>query len=145
MDLPAGRMVGVIGPDGVGKSTLFSLVAGARAIQSGRIEVLGGDMADARHRRRVCPRIAYMPQGLGKNLGRGCASCWTGWAQRCPCRHRRPLIAAERSDITPHYQTRGRRPSHAPSLPPIASTAERPLDHGPCSPASAPSRPGSRP
>jgi len=66
--LPAGRMVGVIGPDGVGKSILFSLVAGARAIQSGRIEVLGGDMADARHRRRVCPRIAYMPQGLGKNL-----------------------------------------------------------------------------
>ena len=61
-------MVGVIGPDGVGKSTLFSLVAGARAIQSGRIEVLGGDMADARHRRRVCPRIAYMPQGLGRNL-----------------------------------------------------------------------------
>ena len=68
LDLPAGRMVGVIGPDGVGKSTLFSLVAGARAIQSGRIEVLGGDMADARHRRRVCPRIAYMPQGLGRNL-----------------------------------------------------------------------------
>jgi ribosome-dependent ATPase len=68
LDLPASRMVGAIGPDGVGKSTLFSLVAGARALQSGRIEVLGGDMADARHRRRVCPRIAYMPQGLGRNL-----------------------------------------------------------------------------
>ena len=25
-------------------------------------------MADARHRAHVCPRIAYMPQGLGKNL-----------------------------------------------------------------------------
>ena len=25
-------------------------------------------MADARHRRNVCPHIAYMPQGLGKNL-----------------------------------------------------------------------------
>ncbi len=68
LDLPAGSMVGVIGPDGVGKSSLFSLVAGARAIQAGRIEVLGGDMADARHRRAVCPRVAYMPQGLGKNL-----------------------------------------------------------------------------
>jgi ribosome-dependent ATPase len=68
LDLPAGRMIGVIGPDGVGKSTLFSLVAGARAIQSGKIEVLGGDMADAQHRREVGPRIAYMPQGLGKNL-----------------------------------------------------------------------------
>ena len=68
LDFPAGCMVGVIGPDGVGKSSLFSLVAGARAIQSGEIEVLGGDMADAGHRSAVCPRVAYMPQGLGKNL-----------------------------------------------------------------------------
>jgi ribosome-dependent ATPase len=68
LDLPAGQTVGLIGPDGVGKSSLFSLIAGARAIQEGRIEVLGGDMADARHREIVCPRIAYMPQGLGKNL-----------------------------------------------------------------------------
>jgi ribosome-dependent ATPase len=68
LDLPAGCSVGVIGPDGVGKSSLFALIAGARRIQSGTIEVLGGDMADRRHRRRVCPRVAYMPQGLGKNL-----------------------------------------------------------------------------
>ena len=66
--IPAGRLVGLIGPDGVGKSSLLSLVAGARAVQEGRIEVLGGDMASRRHRRRVCPRIAYMPQGLGSNL-----------------------------------------------------------------------------
>ncbi|MBV2264903.1 MAG: ATP-binding cassette domain-containing protein [Thauera sp.] len=68
LDLPAGRMVGFIGPDGVGKSTWLGLIAGARRIQRGTVEVLGGDMADARHRARVCPRIAYMPQGLGKNL-----------------------------------------------------------------------------
>ncbi len=68
LDLPAGCMVGFIGPDGVGKSTWLGLVAGARRIQRGTVEVLGGDMADARHRARVCPRIAYMPQGLGKNL-----------------------------------------------------------------------------
>jgi len=68
LDLPAGCMVGLIGPDGVGKSSLLSLIAGARAIQQGRIEVLGGDMASASHRDSVCPRIAYMPQGLGKNL-----------------------------------------------------------------------------
>ncbi|MFM8495849.1 MAG: ribosome-associated ATPase/putative transporter RbbA [Planctomycetia bacterium] len=66
--IPAGRMVGVIGPDGVGKSTLLSIVAGAKRIQSGRVAVLGGDMADARHRDAVCPRIAFMPQGLGRNL-----------------------------------------------------------------------------
>ena len=68
LELPARRMVGLIGPDGVGKSSLLALIAGARKIQDGRIEALGGDMADPRHRRRVCPHIAYMPQGLGKNL-----------------------------------------------------------------------------
>ncbi len=68
LDLPAGQMVGLIGPDGVGKSTLFSLIAGARIIQTGRVEVLAGDMDDIHHRKSVCPRIAYMPQGLGKNL-----------------------------------------------------------------------------
>ncbi|WP_374262166.1 ribosome-associated ATPase/putative transporter RbbA [Zoogloea sp.] len=68
LDVPAGRMVGFIGPDGVGKSTWLGLIAGARQIQQGTVEVLGGDMARARHREAVCPRIAYMPQGLGKNL-----------------------------------------------------------------------------
>jgi ribosome-dependent ATPase len=68
VDLPAGRMVGVLGPDGVGKSSLLSLIAGARMIQSGTVHVLSGDMADARHREQICPHIAYMPQGLGRNL-----------------------------------------------------------------------------
>lgn len=68
LEVPAGCMAGLIGPDGVGKSSLLSLIAGARAIQAGRVEVLGGDMAETRHRNAVGPRIAYMPQGLGKNL-----------------------------------------------------------------------------
>ena len=68
LDLPAGCLVGLIGPDGVGKSTLLGLIAGAKKIQAGRVEVLDGDMTDPRHRAAVCPRIAYMPQGLGKNL-----------------------------------------------------------------------------
>lgn len=68
LEFPASCMVGLIGPDGVGKSSLMSLLTGARAMQQGQIEVLGGDMADPAHRRAVCPRIAYMPQGLGKNL-----------------------------------------------------------------------------
>jgi len=68
IEIPAGRMVGLIGPDAVGKSSLLSLLAGARAVQTGHVEALGGDMSDARHRGSVCPHIAYMPQGLGKNL-----------------------------------------------------------------------------
>ena len=67
-DLPAGCMVGLIGPDGVGKSSLLSLIAGARQVQDGTVDVLGGDMRERSHRNRVCPRIAYMPQGLGRNL-----------------------------------------------------------------------------
>jgi len=68
LDIPSGVMVGLIGPDGVGKSSLLSLVAGAHKLQTGRVEVLGGDIGDINHRERTLPRIAYMPQGLGKNL-----------------------------------------------------------------------------
>jgi ribosome-dependent ATPase len=68
VDIPAGCMVALIGPDGVGKSSLLAILAGARRIQSGAVQVLGGDIADADHRAAVCPRVAYMPQGLGRNL-----------------------------------------------------------------------------
>ena len=68
LTLPAGQMVGLIGPDGVGKSTLMGLIAGAKRLQEGRVFTLDGDMADARHRAATGGRIAYMPQGLGRNL-----------------------------------------------------------------------------
>ena len=68
LELPAGCMTGLIGPDGVGKSSLLALIAGVRTVQEGRVRVLGGDMADRRHRQAVGPGIAYMPQGLGRNL-----------------------------------------------------------------------------
>ena len=68
LDIPAHCMVGMIGPDGVGKSTLLALVSGVRKIQSGKVTVLDGNMADERHRTASYGRIAYMPQGLGRNL-----------------------------------------------------------------------------
>lgn len=68
LELPGGCLVGLIGPDGVGKSTLLGLIAGARKLQAGAIDVLGGPIANPAHRRRICPAIAYMPQGLGRNL-----------------------------------------------------------------------------
>jgi len=68
LDIPKGATVGLIGPDGVGKSTLLSLMAGVKVIQDGRVEVLGGDMADKDVRRDLSHRIAFMPQGLGRNL-----------------------------------------------------------------------------
>jgi ribosome-dependent ATPase len=68
LDVPARKMIGLIGPDGVGKSTLLSIVAGVRTMQRGDVRVLGGDITDARFRNAVSARIAYLPQGLGKNL-----------------------------------------------------------------------------
>lgn len=68
LEIPSGIMVGIVGPDGVGKSTLMALIAGSKKMQEGKVTVLAGDIADIRHRRAVGPRVAYMPQGLGKNL-----------------------------------------------------------------------------
>lgn len=73
LTLHAGGLVGLIGPDGVGKSTLLAILAGAKQVQDAApgqnaITVFGGDFRSARHRAAVCARIAYMPQGLGKNL-----------------------------------------------------------------------------
>jgi ribosome-dependent ATPase len=68
LEIPCGLMVGIVGPDGVGKSTLMALVAGSKKMQKGTVTVLDGDIGEVRHRRAVGPRIAYMPQGLGKNL-----------------------------------------------------------------------------
>ncbi len=68
LSLPAGRLIGLIGPDGVGKSTLLSLITGAKKLQTGTIDVLAGAIDDPVHRRRICSAIAFMPQGLGRNL-----------------------------------------------------------------------------
>ncbi|GAA6200647.1 ribosome-associated ATPase/putative transporter RbbA [Aquicoccus sp. SU-CL01552] len=68
LSLPAGQMLGLIGPDGVGKSTLLGLVAGVRKLQHGEVTVLGHDIGDRHARAALGARIAYMPQGLGRNL-----------------------------------------------------------------------------
>ena len=68
VEVPSGCQVGLIGPDGVGKSSLLALISGARRLQTGAVEVFGGDMRHARFRTQIAPRIAYMPQGLGRNL-----------------------------------------------------------------------------
>src|SRR5277367_594238 len=68
VDIPAGVMVGVIGPDGVGKSTLLALISGVRKIQEGHVTVFDGDMANNKHLKAIRGRVAYMPQGLGRNL-----------------------------------------------------------------------------
>lgn len=76
LDIPGGCMAGLIDRDSVGASNLLALIPGARTIQTGRIKALGGNMAEARHRDVVGPRIAYRPQGLGKNLHAAQIGAW---------------------------------------------------------------------
>lgn len=71
LSIAPGATLALVGPDGVGKSTLLALAAGVRRLQQGRILALGADLADRRARDSVQPRIAYMPQGLGRNLYAG--------------------------------------------------------------------------
>ncbi|MDG2949607.1 ribosome-associated ATPase/putative transporter RbbA [Exercitatus varius] len=68
LQIPQGRTVGLIGPDGVGKSTLLSVIAGTKIIQSGTVKVFGKNLADKKARESLSHQIAFMPQGLGKNL-----------------------------------------------------------------------------
>jgi len=66
--IPSGSATALVGPDGVGKSTLLALIAGVRRLQAGSISTLGADVAVRAHRDSIMSRIAYMPQGLGRNL-----------------------------------------------------------------------------
>lgn len=66
--IPKGFAVALIGPDGVGKSTLLSLISGVKKVQTGEIMIFGQDISDKKARNDIYSKIAYMPQGLGKNL-----------------------------------------------------------------------------
>ena len=64
----AGTSTALIGPDGVGKSTLLGLVTGVRRIQTGDVRAFGASLRERAVRDAAAHRIAYMPQGLGRNL-----------------------------------------------------------------------------
>ena len=64
-----GESVAFIGPDGVGKSTLLDIISGIKKIQGdSKVFILGDNIKNTKHRNKIAPDIAYMPQGLGKNL-----------------------------------------------------------------------------
>ena len=58
MDVPTGTVIGLLGANGTGKTTLIELVAGLRTLQSGQIEVLGRPHDDKSVRRH----LGFLPQ-----------------------------------------------------------------------------------
>lgn len=63
MQVPAGKIVGWVGPDGAGKTSLVRLVTGLLHPEAGSMRVLGLDTAqDAQN---IQNRISYMPQKFG--------------------------------------------------------------------------------
>ncbi|HEV2573086.1 MAG TPA: ATP-binding cassette domain-containing protein [Beijerinckiaceae bacterium] len=60
IDIVAGRMTGLVGPDGAGKTTLIRLLAGLLDPDGGTVEVQNLPAVDADH-----AAIGYMPQRFG--------------------------------------------------------------------------------
>lgn len=60
LTVPAGTILGVIGPSGAGKTTTVRMLTGALGPSEGSVRVLGED--PVRFRRRTREKIGYMPQ-----------------------------------------------------------------------------------
>ena len=63
IEVPAGTITALVGPDGAGKTTFIRLAAGLLRPDRGRLQVLGLDVAHAPQ--AVQDRISYMPQRFG--------------------------------------------------------------------------------
>ena len=63
LEVRAGTLLALVGPDGAGKTTLLRLIAGLLTADSGELRVLGIDVA--KRPGDVQSRIGYMPQKFG--------------------------------------------------------------------------------
>lgn len=57
LEIPAGRIVGLLGPNGCGKSTLIKLIAGILQPNSGEILVNGKAVSE-----ETCALVSYLPE-----------------------------------------------------------------------------------
>ncbi len=60
LEVNAGEVVGLIGPDGAGKTTTLRMIAGLMSPSAGVVRVFGRDLAEEARAPRV--RLGYMPQ-----------------------------------------------------------------------------------
>ena len=70
VDFPSGRLTGMIGPDGVGKSSLLSLITGARAIESGEVLSAGGRVLNLVDLTDVYMTF-FLPEGIAGKVAIG--------------------------------------------------------------------------
>jgi len=63
LEVQAGTLTALVGPDGAGKTTLIRLAAGLMTADAGELRVLGIDVSAAPQ--RVQDRLGYMPQKFG--------------------------------------------------------------------------------
>ena len=63
LEVPAGRLVCLMGRNGVGKTSLLNAIAGLLPVSSGRISYDGRDLAKLSATRRARRGIGYVPQG----------------------------------------------------------------------------------
>lgn len=63
VEISSGKLIGIVGPDGAGKTTLIRLMVGLLKPSSGTIEVLGFDTI--KEVEKIYPHISYMPQKFG--------------------------------------------------------------------------------
>jgi len=68
LNIRAGEIYGLIGPDGAGKSTLMKAIAGVLTYDSGQLTVFGERIDSEAAAEKIKNRIGFMPQGLGLNL-----------------------------------------------------------------------------
>lgn len=65
LEVPAGKMVGLVGRNGAGKTTAMRTLMGHLPLLAGSIEVDGSDLAGAPPHRRAALGIGYMPEDRG--------------------------------------------------------------------------------
>lgn len=68
MTVDRGEYVGLVGPNGIGKTTVFKVILGLLRPESGTVEVLGLPLTSAKHITAVRRRIGYVPQQSSEGL-----------------------------------------------------------------------------
>ena len=65
IDIARGETIGLLGRNGMGKSTLIRTLLGHVAQREGRIQLFGADMSKARPHEVARRGVAYVPEGRG--------------------------------------------------------------------------------